>query len=100
MTVIFLTEFNTKCYGVSFQNNGCVNFNMTLKINDNGNENEMDNLHKFLRNKNQTYRHVHLQTYGKLKAHRESVPLRVSTAGIILFKNCAFGDYPPTACKV
>ena len=39
-------------------------------------------------------------TYSKLKAHRESVPLRVSTAGIILFKNCAIGDYPPTACQI
>ena len=29
------------------------------------------------------------------KAHRESVPLRVSTAGIIFFNNWAFGDYPP-----
>ena len=39
-------------------------------------------------------------TYGKLKAHRESVQLRVSTAGIILFKNCAIGDYSPIACKL
>ena len=51
-------------------------------------------------NKNKTNKHVHWHRYGKLKAHQESVPLRVSTAGIILFKNCAFGDYPPTACKI
>ena len=24
MTVIYLTEYNTRCYLVSFQNNGCV----------------------------------------------------------------------------
>ena len=24
MTVIFLTEYNTGCYGVTFQNNGCI----------------------------------------------------------------------------
>ena len=41
---------------------------------------------QFIRNKNKTYRHVHWQTHSKLKAHRESVPLRVSTAGIILFR--------------
>ena len=47
-----------------------------------------------------THRHAHWHTYGKLKAHRESVPLRVSTAGIIPFKNCAIGDYSPIACKL
>ena len=24
MTVIYLTEYNTECYGLIFQNNGCV----------------------------------------------------------------------------
>ena len=24
MTIIFLTEYNTRCYGVTFQNNGCI----------------------------------------------------------------------------
>ena len=24
MTVIYLTESNTRCYGVTFQNNGCI----------------------------------------------------------------------------
>ena len=24
MTVIYLTEYNTKCYGVTFQNNECI----------------------------------------------------------------------------
>ena len=55
---------------------------------------------QLIRNKNKTHRHVHSHTYTKLTAHRECVPLRVSTAGIILFKNCAFGDYPPTTCKI
>ena len=43
---------------------------------------------------------MHWHTYGKLKAHWESVPLRVSTARIVPIKNCAFGDYPPTAFKI
>ena len=58
---------------------------------------------QLIRNKNKTHRHVHCHTYGKLKAHRESVPLKVSTTGIIVFKNCAFGDYPPNppmVCKI
>ena len=52
------------------------------------------------RNENKTHIHVHWHSYGKDKAHRESVPLRLSTARIILFKNCAFGDYPPTARNI
>ena len=24
MTVIYLTEYNTSCYGVIFENNGCI----------------------------------------------------------------------------
>ena len=32
--------------------------------------------------------------------HQESVPLRVSTGGIFVSKNCAFGGSPPTACKI
>ena len=24
MTVIYLAEYNTRCYGVTFQNNGCI----------------------------------------------------------------------------
>ena len=24
MTIIYLTEYNCKCYGVTFENNGCV----------------------------------------------------------------------------
>ena len=24
MTIIYITERNTKCYGVTFQNNGCI----------------------------------------------------------------------------
>ena len=24
MTIIYLTEYNTRCYGVTFQNNGCI----------------------------------------------------------------------------
>ena len=24
MTVIYLTEYNCKCYGMTFENNGCV----------------------------------------------------------------------------
>ena len=50
--------------------------------------------------KHKTHRHVNLPTNSKLKSHRESVPLRISTAGIMLFKNCAFGDYPFSACKI
>ena len=52
------------------------------------------------KNNIKTHRPVHWHTYSTLKTHRESVPLRVSTAGIILFKNCAFADYPPIACKI
>ena len=43
---------------------------------------------------------MHWHAYGKLKAHRDSIPLRVSAAGIILFKNWAIGDYTPIACKL
>ena len=39
-------------------------------------------------------------TYSKLKAHQESVSQRLSKARTIPFKNCACGDYPPTACKI
>ena len=34
------------------------------------------------------------------KPIKESVPLRVSTIGIILFKNCAFGHYLLKAYKI
>ena len=60
---------------------------------------EYKNVGKFLIKK-KTHRHVQLHTYGKLKPHRESVPLIVSTAVINVFKNCTFGDYPPAACKI
>ena len=43
---------------------------------------------------------MHWHTYGNLKAHQESATLRVSTAGIILFKNCAIGEYSSIACKL
>ena len=42
---------------------------------------------------NKTHRHAHWHTCGKLKAHRESVPLRVSTAEVILFKISAIGEF-------
>ena len=31
MTITYLTEYNTRCYGVTFQNNGCVKV-QNLKI--------------------------------------------------------------------
>ena len=32
MTVIYLTEYNCKCYGVTFENNGCVKVQKTKDI--------------------------------------------------------------------
>ena len=34
MTIIYLTEYNTRCYGVTFQNNGLVGVQKQENISD------------------------------------------------------------------
>ena len=34
MTVIFVTEFNTRCCGVTFQNDGCIKLQKFEDISD------------------------------------------------------------------
>ena len=34
MTVIFLAEYNTRCYGVTFQINGCIKIRKIEDISD------------------------------------------------------------------
>ena len=35
MTVLYLTDYNTRCYGVAFENNGCVTVQKFEAISDN-----------------------------------------------------------------
>ena len=37
MTVIYLTEYNTRCYGVTFENNGCIKVQKFEDISDDEN---------------------------------------------------------------
>ena len=34
MTVIYLTEYNSRCYGVTFENNGCIKIQKFEDISD------------------------------------------------------------------